>query len=453
MSKETISESLLADILSVSKRTVECWKKKGKVKPLKNGRYSLSDLNSFPQVKAMLESSWENEQKIKPIRKYNSIELFAGAGGLAIGLERAGFNAVALNEIDKDGCATLRLNRPNWNVIEGDISNIDFTEYKNIDFISGGFPCQAFSYAGNKLGFEDMRGTLFFEFARAIKEIKPKLFLGENVRGLLTHDKGKTLEAIKSVIQELGYTLIEPRVLKAIFYRVPQKRERLFLVCIRNDLIKYNNFEWPKPFDRVLTLKDALKKGVLYDSDCPESQGQVYPQRKKEILSMVPPGGCWVDLPDDIQREYMQKSYFMGGGKTGMARRLSYDSPSLTLTCAPAQKQTERCHPEETRPLNIREYARIQTFPDDWEFTGSVSSQYKQIGNAVPVNLAEAVGKKLIELLNNIESSIEVPKSQSIKEIRAEQMSLFESRSEYKTKAQKKVLQSGDNFVAFHCHR
>lgn len=403
-SNKTISESLLADIMSVSKRTVGSWKKNGKVKPLKDGRYFLTDLCHFSQVKAMMESNWDQEQNIEPIKKYSSIELFAGAGGLAIGLEKAGFNAVALNEIDKNACATLRKNRPEWNVIEGDVGNIDFSVYKNIDFLSGGFPCQAFSYAGNKLGFEDTRGTLFFEFARAIKEIKPKVFLGENVRGLLTHDGGKTLEAIKSVIQELGYTLIEPKVLKAIFYRVPQKRERLFLVCIRNDLVQYNNFEWPGPFNEVLTVKDALKKGALYESDCPDSQGQVYPERKKKILSMVPPDGCWVDLPDEVQREYMQKSYFMGGGKTGMARRLSYDSPSLTLTCAPAQKQTERCHPEETRPLNIREYARIQTFPDNWEFMGAVSSQYKQIGNAVPVNLAHAMGKKLIALLNNIEN-------------------------------------------------
>jgi DNA (cytosine-5)-methyltransferase 1 len=426
MSKEKISESLLADIMSVSIRTVRCWKKNGKVKPLENGLYSLSDLAHFPQVKAMMETNWHKEQEIKPIKKYCSIELFSGAGGLAIGLEKAGFNAVAFNEIDKDACATLRKNRPNWNVIEGNISNIDFTIYKNIDFLSGGFPCQAFSYAGNKLGFEDTRGTLFFEFARAIKEVRPKVFLGENVRGLLTHDNGKTLEAIKSVIQEIGYTLIDPKILKSIFYRVPQKRERLFLVCIRNDLVKYNSFKWPEPFNKVLTVKDALKKGVLYESDCPESRGQVYPERKKKILSMVPPGGCWVDLPDEIQREYMQKSYFMGGGKTGMARRLSYDSPSLTLTCAPAQKQTERCHPEYTRPLNVREYARIQTFPDEWEFVGSVSSQYKQIGNAVPINLAQAMGHKLIALLNNIEKGIEVSQNQNIEQNKSIQISLFE---------------------------
>lgn len=433
MSNEFISESLLADVMSVSKRTVESWKKNGKIKPLKNGLYSLSDLVNFPQVQAMMKSKWDEEQKIEPIKNYSSIELFAGAGGLAIGLEKSGFNAVALNEIDKNACETLRKNRPKWNVIEGDISNIDFTVYKNIDFLSGGFPCQAFSYAGNKLGFEDTRGTLFFEFARAINEIKPKVFLGENVRGLLNHDNGKTLEAIKLVIKELGYTLIEPRVLKAIFYRVPQKRERLFLVCIRNDLVKYNNFEWPEPFKKILTVKDALKKGDLYETDCPDSQGQVYPERKKEILSMVPPGGCWVDLPDTIQQEYMQKSYFMGGGKTGMARRLSYDSPSLTLTCAPAQKQTERCHPEETRPLTVREYARIQTFPDNWTFMGSVSSQYKQIGNAVPINLAHAMGKKLISLLNNIENRTETLNVHPIEEQEKtlKQMSLFEPKSKY----------------------
>ncbi|SMM99595.1 DNA-cytosine methyltransferase [uncultured Candidatus Thioglobus sp.] len=442
MSKDTISESLLADIMSVSKRTIGSWKKNGKVKPLKDGSYSLSHLCHLPQIKAMMESNWDKEQKIKPNKKYNSIELFAGAGGLAIGLERAGFNAVALNEIDKNACATLRKNRPDWNVIEGDISNIDFTIYKNIDFLSGGFPCQAFSYAGNKLGFEDTRGTLFFEFARAIKEIKPKVFLGENVRGLLTHDNGKTLESIKSVIRELGYTLIKPKVLKAIFYRVPQKRERLFLVCIRNDLVKYNNFEWPEPFNKVLTVKDALKKGVLYDSNCPESQGQIYPERKKKILSMIPPGGCWVDLPDNIQREYMQKSYFMGGGKTGMARRLSYDNPSLTLTCAPAQKQTERCHPEDTRPLNIREYARIQTFPDKWEFIGSISSQYKQIGNAVPTNLAKSMGSKLISLLNNIENQIEIPKIDKVEEgDDSIQMNLFEPKINIQQKHLRKSFQ------------
>lgn len=407
-SKEYFSVSELADILSVSKETLRRWDASGKLKPerhpINNYRYyHRTQLEQFEEAKLMFHSLWDQEMHTKPLRNYASIELFAGAGGLAIGLEKAGFDEQLLNEWDKDACNTLRINRPNWNIVEGDVTNIDFSPYKGIDFLSGGFPCQAFSYAGKKLGMADTRGTLFHEFARAVKETQPKVFLAENVRGLLNHEEGKTLDTIMSVFSKLGYDLIEPRVLKSVFYMVPQKRERLFIIGIRKDLNAHSFWHWPTPYKRILTLKDGLKKGILYDEDCPLSSGQEYPKRKKEILSLVPPGGYWRDLPLDIQKEYMKASFFLGGGKTGMARRLSWDEPSLTLTCAPAQKQTERCHPEETRPLRIREYARIQTFPDEWQFSGSTSSQYKQIGNAVPVNLAYAMGRALIRLLNHIE--------------------------------------------------
>lgn len=406
--EQIIPAPVVADILSVSKATLGKWERNGKLIPIIDPdsgkkKYKMGQLLQFEQVEWMKASNWEAETQIKPSRPYTSIELFAGAGGLALGLEKAGFEAVALNEIDKDACKTLSVNRPNWHVIEGSITNIDFTPYKGIDFISGGFPCQAFSYAGKKMGFEDIRGTLFFEFARAIKECQPRLFLGENVRGLLKHNGGHTLETIQSVLIELGYTLIPPKVLKAIFYRVPQKRERLMIVGIRNDLFKQAPFAWPSPYHKVFLLQDALKAGVLYSTDVPSSLGQAYPKRKREIMELIPAGGYWRDLPDHLQREYMLKSYHLGGGKTGMARRLSWDSPSLTLTCAPAQKQTERCHPEETRPLTVREYARIQTFPDEWEFIGSLSKQYRQIGNAVPVNLALAIGRSLIATLNYME--------------------------------------------------
>jgi len=137
-------------------------------------------------------------------------------------------------------------------------------------------------------------------------------------------------------------------------------------------------------------MRDALKKRVLFESDVPETAGQIYPQIKAEILKEIPQGGYWCNLPDDLQREYMKKCYFFGGGKTGMIRRLAWDEPSLTLTCTPTQKQNEWCHPEVTRPLTVREYARIQTFPDNWEFMEPLTAQYKQIGNAVPVNLSYA---------------------------------------------------------------
>ncbi len=341
---------------------------------------------------------------VLPLKDYKVLELFAGAGGLAVGLEAAGIECAALNEIDRWACDTLRKNRPDWEVLEGDIHSFGFTQYKGkVDVVTGGFPCQAFSYAGKKLGLEDARGTLFYEFARVVKETMPPICVGENVRGLLSHDNGKTLEGMISVLDEIGYRVVTPvQVLKAVNYNVPQKRERLILVGIRKDIdIEY---EYPKPYNKVYNLRDALKKGDLYNCDVPESEGVQYPKRKKEILAMVPQYGYWRDLPLEIQKEYMQKSFYLGGGKTGMARRIGWDEPSLTLTCSPAQKQTERCHPEETRPFTVREYARIQTFPDEWQFSGPMAQQYKQIGNAVPVNLAKEVGYSIISFLNKCNS-------------------------------------------------
>ncbi|QUI64879.1 DNA (cytosine-5-)-methyltransferase [Pseudoalteromonas sp. A22] len=410
MSPDFYTISQVADILSVSKETLRRWDNNGTLKPQRDDGnnyrlYHKSQLEQFEQAQLLFKSNWENELNVTPIRQFSMLELFAGAGGLALGMEKAGFRSVLLNELDKHACNTLRLNRPNWNVVEGDVSGIDFTNYRDkVDVLTGGFPCQAFSYAGKKLGFEDTRGTLFFEFARAVKEVNPKVIVAENVRGLLNHEDGKTLNTIKDIItEELGYELVEPRVLKAIFYQVPQKRERLFLIGIRKDLADGVEFNWPSPYSRIMTMRDALKSGELFETDVPVSEGQSYPARKAEILSKVPEGGYWRDLPDDLQREYMKKSYFLGGGKTGMARRLAWDEPSLTLTCSPAQKQTERCHPEETRPLTVREYARIQTFPDTWEFSGPITAKYKQIGNAVPVNLAYSLGRSVIRLMNSIE--------------------------------------------------
>ena len=170
--------------------------------------------------------------------EHNVIELFAGAGGLALGLESAGLKCVALNEINHWAAETLRKNRPGWNVIEDDIKNVSFEHLKNkVDVVTGGFPCQAFSYAGKKLGFQDARGTLFYEFARIVKETKPLLCIGENVRGLLNHDKGKTLQGMVDILDEIGYNVLPPQVLKAIHYNVPQKRERLVIVGIRKGII------------------------------------------------------------------------------------------------------------------------------------------------------------------------------------------------------------------------
>ena len=319
-----------------------------------------------------------------------AIELFAGAGGLALGLEQAGICTVEYVEFEKACCETLKTNRPEWNVICDDIHNVDFTEYSGqIDIVTGGFPCQAFSYAGKKLGFEDTRGTLFHEFARCVQQVRPKMFLAENVRGLVSHDKGRTLQTIIEVLKSLGYS-IQYKILNAAYYGVGQKRERIVIIGIRDDLPI--DFSFPIPDEKMTTLRQVLK-------DCPASPGEEYSEKKRKVLELVPAGGCWVDLPEDVAKNYMGKSYYSGGGRRGMARRISWDEPCLTLTCSPSQKQTERCHPEETRPFTVREYARIQSFPDDWKFCGGIGDQYKQIGNAVPVEMARRIGVQLKETI------------------------------------------------------
>lgn len=320
------------------------------------------------------------------------IELFAGAGGLALGLEKAGFEEIGLVEIDKSACDTLKINRPNWNVIETDI--VDFSQKDllkefglnegELDLLSGGYPCQSFSYAGKKLGLEDVRGTMFYYYAEFIKQLKPKMFLAENVKGLTTHNGGKTLQTMIDVFEELGYKVVW-KVLNAWDYGVAEKRQRVVIIGTRNDISDKVLFEYPIPHEYKPVLRDVLQ-------NVPDSPGVKYPESKKKVFDLVPPGGYWKDLPDDVAREYMKSCYFMGGGRTGIARRLSWDEPSLTLTCSPMMKQTDRCHPDESRPFTTREYARIQSFPDNWSFCGKTSEIYKQIGNAVPVELAKEVG-------------------------------------------------------------
>ncbi len=328
-----------------------------------------------------------------------SIELFAGAGGLALGIEKAGFDTIGLIEFDSSASETLKYNRPNWNVIHDDIANIsklDLEEYFSIkkgelDLLSGGAPCQSFSYAGKRLGLEDTRGTLFYHYAIFLEKLQPKMFLFENVKGLTSHDKGKTYKTILNVFESEGYT-VKSKVLNAWDFGVAQKRERMIMVGIRNDLVNRTSFDYPEPQAYKPVLRDILL-------DCPPSQGMQYSEQKKKLFELVPPGGYWRDIPEDIAKEYMKSTWNMGGGRTGILRRMSLDEPSLTVLTSPTQKQTERCHPLEARPFTIRENARIQSFPDSWEFQGSIGNQYKQVGNAVPVNLAYEIGLKIRESL------------------------------------------------------
>lgn len=337
-----------------------------------------------------------------PNGEYQSLELFAGGGGMALGLERAGFYPVGLIEIDQSASETLKKNRPHWNVLQGDISQISSQNLEELfhiqkgelDLLSGGAPCQSFSYAGKRLGLEDARGTLFYHYALFLEKLQPKMFLFENVKGLLTHDEKKTFQTMLEIFKQAGYH-VTYEVLNAWNYGVPQKRERLLTVGIRNDLTEHLQFQFPSPHSKKPVLRDILL-------DCPQSEGSSYSQTKRDIFELVPAGGYWRDIPPDIAKEYMKSCWDMEGGRTGILRRLSLDEPSLTVLTSPSQKQTDRCHPLEARPFTVRENARCQSFPDDWFFCGSVGQQYKQVGNAVPVNLAYEVGQAIKKSLEFI---------------------------------------------------
>lgn len=335
-------------------------------------------------------------------RAFTDIELFAGAGGLALGIEQAGFNTLGLVEVDKSASDTLKQNRPNWRVINDDIANIsslnlhDYFGLKpgELDLLSGGAPCQSFSYAGKRLGLEDARGTLFYHYAKFLEQLQPKMFLFENVKGLLTHDNGRTYKTITDIFTNAGYT-VQKKVLNAWDYGVAQKRERLITIGIRNDLLSKITFHFPKPHQYKPVLRDILL-------DCPQSEGTQYSAAKRDIFNLVPPGGYWRDIDEDVAKCYMKSCWYMEGGRTGILRRLSLDEPSLTVLTSPSQKQTDRCHPLEPRPFTIRENARCQSFPDDWQFCGSVGAQYKQVGNAVPVNLAYEIAKEIKKALEEL---------------------------------------------------
>ena len=403
MSLATTTE--MAEKWSISRRRITRLCGEGRIEGavLKGNTWLIPDTTEKPddprRIRKNMQNTFYNIVYPYKEKKFTFIDLFAGAGGLALGVEEAGFNTIGLIEFDKDACDTLKKNRPEWRVICDDIANIsklDLEKYFDIkkgelDLLSGGAPCQAFSYAGKRLGLEDARGTLFYHYAIFLEKLQPKMFLFENVRGLLTHDHGKTYQTMLNIFESAGYE-IQKQVLNAWDYGVAQKRERLITVGIRKDLIDKITFEFPEAHDYKPVLRDVLE-------NVPESIGVPYGENKRKLFELVPAGGYWRDIDPVLAKAYMKSCWDMEGGRTGILRKLSMDEPSLTVLTSPSQKQTERCHPLEARPFTVRENARCQSFPDSWEFCGKVMSQYKQVGNAVPVNLGYEVANKIYEAL------------------------------------------------------
>lgn len=352
------------------------------------------------------------------------VSLFSGAMGLDLGLEKAGFKPLVCVENNMAAVATIKKNRPEIPVFSDSVEkfNLEVCEKlgiatEDIDLVAGGPPCQAFSVFGKRLGLNDIRGQMTFEFARVVKEIRPKIFLMENVRGLLSMPlvpkknadqsidkkylkKGSLLETLIDDFNELGYS-VKVFVVNSANYGAPQVRERVLI--IGNRLGQEMNFPEPshsnKPSDNLpnfKTLGDVIGPKSGFIDNYPEIMD--FSPRKLKYLAMVPEGGNWRSLPIEIQKESMGKSWYLKGGRSAYWRKLSFDFPSPTLVTMPNHAGTSMCHPSELRAISVGEAAAIQEFPINWEFEGTTSEKFKQIGNAVPVRLGQVAG----EVLKNI---------------------------------------------------
>lgn len=356
----------------------------------------------------------------------NCLSFFSGAMGLDIGLHHAGLNILLACELDKFCRSTISANCPDIGLI-GDICAYTPQEILRfaglrageVDVIVGGPPCQAFSTAGKRKGFEDVRGNVFLRFIDMALALQPKYLVIENVRGLLSaplrhrpHEQrskdapllpdeqaGGALRHIVSRLELAGYG-VSFNLYNAANFGVPQSRERVIMLCHRGgDRLPYlvpthaQSGQFGLPHWR--TVRDAI--GALDDAD----DHIDFPETRLKYYRMLKAGEYWRHLPTHLQQEALGASYFAGGGKTGFLRRLSWDKPSCTLVTHPAMPATDICHPEADRPLSVSEYKRIQQFPDDWKLAGSLIDQYRQLGNAVPVGLGEAVGRAILAHAQN----------------------------------------------------
>lgn len=341
------------------------------------------------------------------------ISLFSGAMGLDIGLSDAGLTTIIGQDFDAACIATMRAN--GQNAVGGDIRGIDAAELleqaglmRGAPFlVCGGPPCQPFSTAGKRGGISDPRGGLFADFIRMIDYIRPRFFIMENVKGLMSaplpHVVGDARAAIDIILaefQKLRYNTVYG-ILDAVNYGVAQFRERFVLIGSRDNEAVF--LPMPTHFYmhqdiayRWRTLRDAI---AGLETDCGDCAA--FSKERLAFLKLIPEGGNWRDLPGELIPAAMGGAYASGGGKAGFYRRLSYDQPSPTLVTSPVQKATMMCHPTQDRPLSVKEYARIQQFPEDWVFMGTSAAIYRQIGNAVPIGLARALGKALVSVADH----------------------------------------------------
>ena len=342
-----------------------------------------------------------------------ALSFFSGAMGLDIGMSNGGIHALLACEFNKYCRSTIERNEPNMALI-GDINKYDAKEIlrlakvpdgRKVDVIFGGPPCQAFSTAGARRALNDERGNVFLRYIDVVEKIRPTYVVIENVRGLLSAPypyadveepiKGGALCVILDRLKAAGYT-ISFELYNAANFGAPQIRERVVMIGkLGDEKIDYlsptNSEVEEYGLPKWRTLRDALNGlGVK------EHHHIEFPENRLKFYRMLTEGQYWKDLPLDVQKEAMGAKLNLGGGKTGFFRRLNYSRPSPTLVTNPTMPATDLCHPTENRPISVEEYSCIQEFPHEWKICGPILEQYKQIGNAVPIKLGEAIARTII---------------------------------------------------------
>jgi len=423
-------------VLGVSEQRVRTLLRSGALEGQQVGKSWITTTNA---VDTYLESGGmkppdDKARTTAPLPKIKALSFFSGAMGLDLGLEKAGIELLLACEFDKQCRRTITANRPDIALL-GDIwkysasqirSAAGLGDHDEIDVMVGGPPCQAFSTAGARRGFTDERGNAFLRYVDLILELRPRYAVIENVRGLLSapmkhrphaerddgwapdteESPGGALLYVLSLLKSRGYG-VSFNLYNAANFGVPQSRERVILICHRGGdklphLMPTHSQVGAFGLPRWRTLRDAL-----HGLDPKSGDHAEFPEDRLKYYRLLGEGQYWKHLPDDLQKQALGNSYYSGGGKTGFLRRLAWDKPSCTLVTSPCMPATDICHPEEDRPLSVQEYKRVQQFPDDWLVCGSITDQYKQIGNAVPVGLGEAVGRAILSHMTG--SSAAVP--------------------------------------------
>jgi DNA (cytosine-5)-methyltransferase 1 len=439
MLNDSISVAEAAEILGFSQQYIRNLIRKGGLPGQKIGKswiIPLEAIENYNSKSELVSEQIEDHPRRSNINpKLKALSFFSGAMGLDLGLESTGIEFLLACEVDKTCRMTISKNKPEMALI-GDIrdysakeirENAGLTQKEEIDLVVGGPPCQAFSSAGKRQGFNDERGNVFLTFIDHIINLKPRFAVIENVRGLLScpiqhrpHDqrgsefsplssdeeKGGALFHVLQSLTSAGYG-ISFNLYNAANFGCPQKRERVIIVCSRDG--KQLPFLSPTHSEKGLyglpkwkTVKEAFKsltKKKKHDFI-------KFPESRLKYYRMLKPGQYWKHLPENLKKAAMGASYFSGGGKTGFYRRLAWDKPSPTLVTHPAMPATDLAHPVKDRPLSIQEYKVLQEFPDNWELEGSLLNQYKQLGNAVPISLGRAIGKLLTGHMNKKNISV-----------------------------------------------